>query len=65
MLTSDDTRVYAVPNALKLRDRAIVRLQNDSTTLKPSMKVFDGNGSLIAEKYDTSARAPASSRSSR
>ena len=31
ILTTDDTRVYAVPNALKLRDLAVVRLQNEST----------------------------------
>ena len=57
ILTTDDTRVYAVPNALKVRDRAVVRLQNESTTLRPNLKIFNADRSLIADPYDTSPGA--------
>ena len=57
ILTTDDTRVYAVPNALKLRDLAVVRLENESTTLRPYVKIFNADRSQVAEAFDGSAGA--------
>lgn len=52
ILTTTDTRFYKVDNALKLRDLAIVRLQNESTTLRPDLKIFNADKSLLTEPYD-------------
>ena len=57
IFTTTDTRFYKIDNALKLRDLAIVRLQNESTTLRPNLKIFNANKSLIAEPYDSNPGA--------
>ena len=57
ILTTDDTRFYKIDNALKVRDLAIVRLQNESVTLKPDLKIFNADKSLITEAYDSSPGA--------
>jgi len=57
LLTIEDTRFYKVDNALKFRDLALVRLQNESATLRPYLKILNADKSLIAEPYDTSPGA--------
>jgi hypothetical protein len=52
ILTTEDTRFYKVENPFKLRDLAIVRLQNESATLRPDVKILNADKSLIAEPYD-------------
>ena len=43
--------VLASNNPGKLRDIVVVRLENKSATLSPSIKVYDANRSQIASKY--------------
>ena len=57
LFTQQDTRFYKIDNTLKLRDLAIVRLQNESGTLRPNIKVLNGERSLIVDAYDTSPGA--------
>jgi hypothetical protein len=57
ILTIEDTRFYKVDNALKLRDLALIRLQNESATLRPNLKVLNADKSLMAEPYDPSPGA--------
>ena len=52
ILTIQDTRYYLVGNTLKLRDLALVRLENLSATLRPDLKIFTNDKSLITEVYD-------------
>jgi hypothetical protein len=52
ILATDDTRYYLVTNTLKLRDLVLVRLENLSVTLRPNLKIFNANKSLITELYD-------------
>lgn len=52
IFSTDDTRYYVVGNNLKVRDLAVVRLQNESTTLRPNLKIFNADKSQIAEPYD-------------
>ena len=47
ILTTDDTRYYLVGNTLKIRDLVLVRLENLSATLRPNLKIFTANKSLI------------------
>jgi len=37
---------------LKLRDRAVVRLENASASLKPHIKIYNANRSEVANRYD-------------
>ena len=48
---------YRFDNKLKVRDLAIVRLENQSSTLKPDFKLYDFNKSQVGEKYDGTAGA--------
>jgi hypothetical protein len=57
ILTTNDTRFYKIDSVLKLRDLAIVRLQNESTTLRPDVKVFNADRSMLIEANDTSPGA--------
>jgi hypothetical protein len=50
---------YRFDNKLKVRDLAIVRLENQSSTLKPDFKVYDQNRSQMFEKYDGTPGASA------
>jgi hypothetical protein len=52
ILTVQDRRFYRIENRLKVRDRAIVRLDNASATLRPDIKIYDANRSELVEKYD-------------
>ncbi len=52
ILTTEDTRYYLVGNTLKIRDLVLVRLENLSATLRPNLKIFTANKSLITEQYD-------------
>jgi hypothetical protein len=52
IFNKDDTRYYIVPNALRVRDVAVVRLQNESATLRPNLKIFNAEKSQVAEPYD-------------
>ena len=52
ILTTEDTRFYKIDYVRKIRDLAIVRLQNESTTLRPNVKIFNADRSQIAEAYD-------------
>lgn len=57
ILTKEDTRYYRVANTLKIRDLALVRLENASATLRPNMKIFTVDKSLITDVYDGSPGA--------
>jgi hypothetical protein len=57
IFTTDDTRFYLVGNTLKIRDLALVRFENESTTLRPWFKVFNAAKSEIAQAYDGSPGA--------
>ena len=48
----DQTDFYRFDVPLKLRDLAIVRLQNKSSTLKPYFKLYNNDRSQLAESYD-------------
>jgi hypothetical protein len=48
----EDPRFYRIENRLKLRDRALVRLENMSTTMKPHIKIYNARRSEVANRYD-------------
>lgn len=48
---------YRFANPLELRDRAVLRLENKSTTLKPQVKVYDSNRSEMFNLYDYTSSA--------
>ena len=50
---------YRFDNKLGVRDIALVRLDNESATLKPDFKIYDENKSQIFERYDSTAGASA------
>jgi hypothetical protein len=50
--SAQDTHFYRFDNALKVRDLAVIRLENLSTTLKPDMKVYNADRSQLFERYD-------------
>jgi hypothetical protein len=52
ILTIQDTRYYLVGNTLKIRDLVLIRLENLSATLRPNLKIFTVDKSLITELYD-------------
>lgn len=49
---TQESHFYRFDNALKVRDLAVIRLENLSTTLKPDTKVYDANKSQLFERYD-------------
>lgn len=48
---------YRFDNPSKLRDIILVRLENKSTTLRPSIKIYNANRSQTTYKYDGTAGA--------
>ncbi|MET0547165.1 MAG: hypothetical protein ABWZ40_12715 [Caulobacterales bacterium] len=57
MLNTEAHHFYKMENALKARDRVQLRFENLSSTLKPDVKIYDANRSLISERYDGTAGA--------
>jgi hypothetical protein len=52
VVNTEQHHVYKMENTLKARDRALLRFENLSSTLKPDVKIYDANKSLISERYD-------------
>ena len=52
IFTAADTRFYRIENRLKLRDRAVVRFENASASLRPHIKIYNANRSEVADEYD-------------
>jgi hypothetical protein len=52
IFSTKDTRFYKIENRLKVRDRAVIRLQNASETLQPHIKIYNADRSQVAEAYD-------------
>ncbi len=50
---------YRFDNKLTVRDRAIVRIENQSATLKPYFKIYNDQKSAIGEAYDGTPGASA------
>jgi hypothetical protein len=55
VMDKEDRDWYRVSGATKTSLRVI--FENLSTTLKPDVKVYDGNKSQLVDKYDTTAGA--------
>lgn len=51
-ITGTASNFYRFDNAFKVRDVAIVRLENLSSTLKPRLKIYDANKSQLSDAYD-------------
>lgn len=52
ILTGGTSNFYRFDNSMKLRDIVVVRLENKSATLKPEMKLYNADRSLMIDKYD-------------
>lgn len=52
ILKNDQNDFYRFEVASKLRDLAIVRLQNQSNTLRPYIRFYDGDRKQLVESYD-------------
>lgn len=59
ILKTDQNDYYRFDVPLKQRDLAVIRLQNQSSTLKPDFKLFSVDRSLRSEIYDGTAGASA------
>ena len=59
ILADGKSAFYRFDNKLSVRDLAIVRLDNQSSTLKPDFKIYDDSKARLFEKTDPTAGASA------
>ncbi|HTD28290.1 MAG TPA: hypothetical protein VK660_02770 [Xanthomonadaceae bacterium] len=57
ILKPDQKDFYHFDVTAKVRDLAVVRIQNKSSTLKPDFKTFDANRAQLSDTYDGTAGA--------
>ena len=57
VLKNDQNDFYRFDVTSKLRDLAVVRLQNQSNTLRPYLKFYDADRKQLVENYDNTAGA--------
>jgi hypothetical protein len=57
MLKNDQNDFYRFDVSSKLRDLAVVRLQNQSNTLRPYIKFYDADRKQLVENYDNTPGA--------